>query len=95
MMVDAKVDRTNEELYKLNAELHFCRIKMEKQTAVVAHLNSTIRTKDAELRAKDEELAKLHTNSVAVQTLQTDMKTLQGLVASLAAKLDTALAVFF
>ena len=54
MMVDAKVDRTNEELYKLNAELHFCRNKMEKQTAVVVHLNTTIRAKDAELRCNTD-----------------------------------------
>ena len=103
--IDAKIEAsttaTVKELWALNGELHHCREKMKKQTAAIAHLNSTIRTKDAELRAKDAELrakdaelrakdaelAKLRDNSAALDRLQVS-------VSDMVLKLDTAMAVF-
>ena len=108
-MVDFKMDKigaaavgTNEELYKLNEELHFCRNKMEKQTAAVAYLNNTIRIKDAEIRAKDEQLrakdAELRAKDAELAKLQDNyaaLKALEGAVSAMATKLDTAIQVFF
>ena len=108
-VVDFKMDKigaaavgTNEELYKLNEELHFCRNKMEKQTAAVAYLNNTIRIKDAEIRAKDEQLrakdAELRAKDAELAKLQDNyaaLKALEGAVSAMATKLDTAIQVFF
>ena len=109
MMVDAKMDAmdskveklgtaavgTAKELWELNAELHFSRNKMEKQTAAVAYLNTTIRTKDAQLQAKDEELAKTREIVASFQGLVDEVKGLKLVVTSMSDKLDSAMQVFF
>ena len=95
MMVDAKVDvvdgkvdkisaatvETNDELRRMGDEIHFCHVKMQKQTAAIAHLNNTIRAKDAEL--------------VKLRITHAALKALEEAVSSMSTKLDSAMQIFF
>jgi hypothetical protein len=101
-VVDGKVDKisaatveTNDELRKMGDEIHFCHVKMQKQTAAIAHLNATIRAKDAELRAKDEDLRAKDEELVKLQINYAALKALEEAVSSMASKLDSAMQIFF